>query len=151
MIKGFLNVISHLLIRDLNKLKKEIQSYQQEENLWIIDGDIKNCAGNLCLHIVGNLKTYIGANLGGTGYIRQRDLEFSQKNVARETMIQMVDETIAVVDDTLHNLSDEILFAEYPMQVFSEKMTTQFFLTHLSGHLMYHLGQINYHRRLLNA
>ncbi len=145
-----LDTLITIFIRDLNKLKIEISSYNDEKNLWIVEKKISNCAGNLCLHIVGNLNAYIGASLGNSGYIRQRDLEFSLKNIARTELINQIDDVMVIVEDTLNNLTLEALQKEYSRRVFEEKMTTEFFLVHLTTHLSYHLGQINYHRRLLD-
>ncbi|WP_336701931.1 DinB family protein [Chryseobacterium indologenes] len=139
-----------LFNRDLNKLKTEIEAYQNEENLWIIDKSIANSAGNLCLHLVGNINHFIGAQLGNTGYIRHRELEFSLKDVPRAELIEKVENTIAMIDAVLPQLSEEDLKKEYPLVVFESKMTTDYFLIHLVAHLDYHLGQINYHRRLLD-
>ncbi|REC43503.1 DinB family protein [Chryseobacterium pennipullorum] len=139
-----------LYSRDLNKLKTEIEAYQNEENLWKIDKNILNSAGNLCLHLVGNLNHFIGAQLGNTGYVRQRDLEFSLKDVSRVELIEKVEATTAMIDFVLPQLSEEDLKKEYPLVVFENKMTTDYFLIHLIAHLDYHLGQINYHRRLLD-
>ena len=135
--------------RDLEKLKLEISLYQDEKNLWIIDKNIANSAGNLCLHLVGNLNTYIGTEIGKTGYIRHRDLEFSQKDIPQHQLIKMVEDTIIVVEEGLNKLNEDDLEKEYALLVFKEKTSTGFFLIHLAVHLDYHLGQINYHRRLL--
>ncbi len=143
--------IIQLFQRDLDKLKVEIQAYKLEKSLWLLEEGIGNSAGNLCLHIVGNLNHFIGAVLGNTGYIRQRDLEFSLKNVECSELIKQVDSVINVVEETLSALTYKDLQKEYPIRVFGEAMTTEFFLTHLTTHLTYHLGQINYHRRLLEV
>ena len=135
--------------RDLNKLKVEIESYQNESQIWAIDKNVSNSAGNLCLHLIGNINTYIGAELVKTGYVRNRPLEFSLKDVPRSEIINKIDETILVVNTTIDSLSESDLKAIYPQIVFEKEMTTEFFLVHLSTHLAYHLGQINYHRRLL--
>ncbi|MFD2718856.1 DinB family protein [Hymenobacter monticola] len=140
-----------LFARDLNKLKQEIEAYHREETLWRTAPGISNPAGNLCLHLVGNLNTYIGAELGHTGYVRHRDLEFSLRDVPRAELLQKLAETIGVVDSVLARLSDAQLEAEYPIQVLEAKTSTGYFLVHLATHLAYHLGQINYHRRLLDA
>ena len=140
-----------LFRRDLNKLRKEIESYKEESKLWIIDKNIANSAGNLCLHLVGNINTYIGKELGGTDFIRDRDLEFSQKDIPQAELLKKIDETILVVDKALDTVTDQQLEEEYPVIVFTDKMTTGFFLVHLLAHLDYHLGQINYHRRLLDV
>jgi len=140
-----------LFNRDLNKLKTEISLYRDEKNIWLVDKSIANSAGNLCLHLVGNLNTYIGAVIGKTNYIRDRDLEFSQKDIPRAELISKIEATIIVVNDAMNNLTDETLQEEYPMLVFEKKTSTEYFLVHLSTHLSYHLGQINYHRRLLDS
>lgn len=139
-----------LFKRDLNKLKIEIELYKNETNLWLLHKDVTNCAGNLCLHIVGNLNAFIGAELGHTGYIRKRDLEFSLKNVPRQKLIEQIESVAVTVESTLTKLTTDDLKKDFPIKVFKEKMTTGFFLVHLSTHLAYHLGQINYHRRLLD-
>ena len=139
-----------LFNRDLIKLKTEIESYQNESDIWKIQEGITNSAGNLCLHLIGNLNTYIGAEFGKTGYIRSRVLEFSLKNIPRTELIQKIEETIIVVDNALHNISEEQLKMEYPLLVFENKTSTEFILIHLTTHLAYHLGQINYHRGLLD-
>lgn len=136
--------------RDLNKLKQEIATYTNEKSLWEIDKNIANSGGNLCLHLIGNLNWFIGATFGKTGYVRNRELEFSQKNVPRQELIRMIDETIPVVKKGLEALTEEDLRADYPIIVFEKATTTEQFLVHLTTHLSYHLGQINYHRRLLD-
>ena len=145
-----IDILKTLFKRDLNKLKKEIAAYQNEENIWIVDKNITNCGGNLCLHLLGNLNHFIGTLLGETGYVRQRDLEFSLKNVPRTTLIEQVEDTMEMIEKVLNQLTEVDLAKEYPIIVFKERMPTGFFLTHLTTHLTYHLGQINYHRRLLD-
>ena len=65
--------LKDIFIRDLEALKKEIRAYQNESKIWHSDENISNSAGNLCLHLIGNLKAFIGAQIGKTGYIRQRE------------------------------------------------------------------------------
>ncbi len=95
--------------RDLNKLKTEIEAYQKEENLWKTDKNISNSAGNLCLHLIGNLNHFIGAQLGNTSYIRHRELEFSLKDIPQAELIEKVEATIAMIDSVLPQLSEEDL------------------------------------------
>jgi uncharacterized damage-inducible protein DinB len=144
-----IQTIKSLFDRDLNKLKIEIESYQDESKIWAIDKNISNSGGNLCLHLIGNINTYIGAELGKTGYIRDRPLEFSLKNIPKSELISKIESTILVVNTTLETLTEADLEAIYPQIVFEKEMTTGFFLVHLATHLGYHLGQINYHRRLI--
>ena len=146
-----LKTLKYLFKRDLEKLKREIIAYQREENIWTVDKNITNSGGNLCLHLVGNLNTFVGVHLGDTGYIRQRELEFSLKDVPRATLVQQVEDTITMIENTLNQLTEADLEKEYPVIVFKNKMDTGLFLTHLTTHLTYHLGQINYHRRLLDS
>lgn len=139
-----------LFNRDLTKLKTEIESYHNESDIWKIQKGIVNSAGNLCLHLVGNLNTYIGAEFGKTGYIRNRALEFSLRDIPKSELIQKIEETIVVVNNALDNISEDDLKIEFPILVFEKKTSTEFMLIHLTTHLAYHLGQINYHRRLLD-
>jgi len=142
--------LKSLFNRDLSKLKTEIELYQNESVIWLIDKNISNSAGNLCLHLIGNLNTYIGAEIGKTGYVRNRPLEFSLKDIPRSELISKIENTIEVINNALDSLTEKDLEQIYPQIVFEKEMTTGFFLIHLSTHLAYHLGQINYHRRLLD-
>jgi len=148
MLIQTLKILFH---RDLEKLKQEIESYRNENIIWLTEKSISNSAGNLCLHLIGNLNTYICAEFGKTGYIRNRTLEFSQKNIPRTELMKKIDEAIIAVDKALDNVKEDQLNEEYPTLAFAEKTTTEYFLVHLATHLSYHLGQINYHRRLMDA
>jgi len=136
--------------RDLNRLITEIDLYKNEQNIWRIEEDILNSAGNLTLHIIGNLNTYIGKEIGKTNYIRNRELEFSQKGISKHELIKSLNETIDIVRKSLINLQQNELENEYPTLVFTEKTSTGFLLVHLTTHLTYHIGQVNYHRRLID-
>jgi uncharacterized damage-inducible protein DinB len=146
-----IDTLKKLFTRDLTKLRGEIAAYQTETNIWRIDGNIANAAGNLCLHLVGNLNTFIGKELGGTGYVRNRDAEFSLKNIPRTTLLNMVDDTLIVVQQALDKINEEDLHKQYPVLVFEQMTTTEYMLIHLATHLTYHLGQVNYHRRLIDC
>lgn len=135
----------------MNRLYREIEAYRNEGAMWKIENDISNSAGKLCLHLIGNLNAYIGQEVGGTGYVRNRDLEFSLKNVPRKELLEGIRKTIDVVNRSLDALNEEALEKEYPIFVFEEKSSTGYILIHLAMHLSYHLGQINYHRRLMDA
>lgn len=145
-----INTINTIFERDLNRLKTEIELYTNENNLWQMEKGISNSAGNLCLHLIGNLNMFIGNVLGKTDYVRNRPLEFSLKNIPRANLLQSIDATIVMVDRTLNALREEDLQLEFPLLVFEKKTSTEFMLIHLTTHLSYHLGQINYHRRLLD-
>ena len=141
-------VLTTLFCRDLAKLKVELESYKNETQIWKVVGDIANSTGNLCLHLVGNLDTYIGATLGNTGYVRDRDAEFALKDIPRSELIKRIDSTIQTIQTVVPAIPEEQLKSEYPLLVLKEKTTTEYFLIHLAMHLSYHLGQVNYHRRL---
>lgn len=139
-----------LYTRDIKKLKEEIKSYKDESTLWKIEKGIHNSGGTLCLHIIGNLKTYIGNGLANDEYTRDRDFEFSGKNVDRLKLYKELDETIAIVKRGLNNLTEQQLQDDFPIKIWKEEKGMLFTLLHLHSHLNYHLGQINYHRRMLD-
>src|SRR3970282_1600568 len=144
-----IETLKTLFSRDLLRLKSEIELYQNENDIWRSEKGITNSAGNLCLHLIGNLNTYIGSVFGKTNYVRNRELEFSLKDVPKSELIKKIEETTKVVNDALNQVSEDELKMDFPLLVFREKTTTEFMLIHLTTHLAYHLGQINYHRRLL--
>jgi uncharacterized damage-inducible protein DinB len=146
-----INTLIQLFERDLNRLINEIGLYKEEATIWKIEKGISNSTGNLTLHLIGNLNTYIGKELGGTGYVRNRELEFSTKFVKRDLLIEQLNATLEMIKATLSALSNKDLMQEYPILVFTEKTTTEYLLVHLTTHLTYHLGQINYHRRLIEG
>jgi len=141
--------IIKLYERDLNRLINEISFYTEESTLWKIDKEIKNSGGNLALHLIGNLNHFIGNQLGNTGYVRQRDKEFNDKNVSKQEIIDQINSVKKILLEIIPSLNKEDLSQNYPIEVFGKPMSTEFFIIHLYGHLNYHLGQINYHRRLL--
>src|SRR4051812_30287342 len=147
MIKDTLKT---LIIRDLEKLKEEIEAYQNEAKLWHVEKSISNSAGNLCLHLVGNLNTYIGAEFGKTGYVRNRADEFALKDVPRAELVDKIEKTIMMVRKTFDMILEDQLKEKYPAEIFLKDASTEYFFVHLAMHLGYHLGQINYHRRLLD-
>jgi len=142
--------LKKLFDRDLDRLKNELSGYKKESNLWEIKKDIKNSGGNLSLHILGNLNYYIGAVLGGNGYVRDRDAEFVIKDFPVSVLLNDIDKVKTTIYNTLEGLSEEELVENFPINVFGYDMTKLFFLMHLHSHLTYHLGQINYHRRLID-
>lgn len=144
-----LEELKKVFVKDLLKLKEEILLYKNEATIWQAKQGITNSAGNLCLHLVGNLNHFIGNTLGNTGYVRNREQEFSLKGIPQQQLIKMVEDTIVMIEKVLPNIKDGSLVDDYPIVVFKDKMTTGYFLIHLVGHLGYHVGQINYHRRLL--
>ena len=142
-------VLTELYERDLNKLREEIMQFTDEADLWKTSEGVTNSAGNLCQHLTGNLQHFFGAVLGSSGYVRDRDAEFASKTATRAELLADIDSAFASVKNTIASLTDEDFSKTYPIEVFGQPMTTGYFLTHLATHFNYHLGQINYHRRLL--
>lgn len=140
-----------LFERDLEKLKIEINSYSDEASLWKVENDISNSAGNLCQHLIGNLNHFIGATLGKSGFERDRDAEFSTQNATREFLNGEIDKTVETVKNSLQKLSDEDLSSDFPIEKRGETVKMEYMLLHLLTHFSYHLGQINYHRRLIGG
>ena len=139
-----------LFLRDLGKLEKEINAYRHESSLWLIDKEILNSAGNLCKHLTGNLKHFIGHILGKTGYIRDREAEFSTPHLSKAALSLEIATTKEAINLAFDQLDTTKMKLKYPIDVLGYEMTVQYFLFHLLSHLNYHLGQNNYHRRLLD-
>ena len=144
-------ILNELYERDLDKLKAEIEQFSDEADLWKVDGDVTNSAGNLCQHLTGNLKHFVGAVLGGSGYVSDRDAEFANRQATKTELLSDIDATKGIVLKTLAGLAAQDIERDYPLDVFGHKMTTGYFITHLATHFNYHLGQINYLRRLTAA
>jgi uncharacterized damage-inducible protein DinB len=143
------NTIIEMLNRDARKVIDEIALYKNEETIWKIVPGIANSAGNLCLHLTGNLNHFIGALLGKTGYIRNRENEFAATGLKSSELIKGMEDTISVMQQTFDKLTDSDLEKTFPVDKHGQIVTTGYMMLHLMTHLNYHLGQINYHRRLL--
>jgi hypothetical protein len=133
--------------RDIRKLIVEINLFIQEEDLWKTKGSVKNSCGNLALHIIGGLNYLVGAKLAKTAYTRDRDLEFSQKGVARKVLVTQLEEIIPMIREALRNINID---ADYPIPFDDAIRSNGYVLMQLSLHLNYHLGQVNYLRRILS-
>ena len=141
--------ITDLYERDLNKLIDELNLFKKEKDIWKIKGDVKNSAGNLALHLIGNLNHFIGRTLGHTDFIRKREDEFSLKDIPREKLIEQANEVKEVIKKTLPTITEEDMKKEFPLKIGDHEFTTETLLTFLLAHLNYHLGQVNYLRRML--
>lgn len=141
--------ITNFFERDLDKLKEEISLFKNEDDIWKIKHGITNSAGNLTMHLLGNLNHFIGKTLGHTDYVRKRDEEFSLKNIPREKLISDINSLKDVIKNSLSNLSDEDFKKEFPVKIQEQTFTTQNMLIYLLAHFNYHLGQVNYLRRML--
>jgi hypothetical protein len=144
------NYLSELFVRDLIKLKEELLKFNDEANIWKVTNGITNPAGVLTKHLLGNLNHTIGAIIAKNGYVRNREYEFTIEPEPREKLIAEIEATITVVKNTLNNIDQAILDDTYPLEMIG-KNTTTFYLTFFYGHFTYHLGHINYLRRILEA
>ena len=133
--------------RSIQRLQDEIRLYPTDESLWTIKQGISNSGGNLSLHLIGNLNHFIGALLGNTGYVRNREEEFGTKGLSKQELLDRLVETQTMIQSTFSGVSDADLDKEYPVD-FLGKRTTAWYLNEFLLHFQYHFGQINYHRRL---
>lgn len=143
--------IGAIIVRELSSLRQEIEAYPSDEALWAVVPGIANSGGTLALHLAGNLQHFVGAILGGSTYVRNRDAEFSTRGLSRAQVVSLVDQAIAAMQQTFRSLGPSDLGAEYPEPVAKMRLNTGDFLTHLAVHLGYHLGQVDYHRRIVTG
>ena len=140
-----------LFIRELNALRRSIELYESDDQVWALPLGITNSAGTLTLHLCGNLQYFIGALYGGTGYVRDRPLEFSQRDVSRDVLLREIDKTMAAVAPGIKGMTPERLAAPFPDLIAGRRVSAADFLSHLLAHFGYHLGQIDYHRRIITG
>lgn len=143
--------IAAILERDLQTLRREVEAYPDERGLWQAVPGISNTAGTLALHLTGNLQHYVGARLGGTGYVRDRAAEFARRNVPRAELLREIDAARSAVRLGLAHLSEAQLAADYPESIAGVRVATGDYLVHLTTHFAYHLGQLDYHRRVVTG
>jgi hypothetical protein len=141
--------LAALFYRDLTRLIQELQAFPNDESLWQRAPGVKNSAGNLVLHLEGNLREYIGRQLGQVSYSRTRDLEFALSGLSRADLVDRMEQVRELVAKVVAQLSDSGLSAIHPERVLEIECSSHDFLVHLHGHLNYHLGQIDYLRRIL--
>ena len=143
------NILANFYERDIRKLIEEVNLFKNEEDLWRITGSVKNSCGNLVLHVIGGMNYLIGTTLAHTKYVRNREQEFIQKNVKRTELISQLEALIIIINRTLSALTAEQMEAEYPIFFDKAKTSVTYVLVQLLAHLNYHLGQVNYLRRIL--
>ncbi len=143
--------IMRALLRDLGALEREVMAYPDDESLWRVVPGIANSGGNLALHLAGNIRQNVGANLGNTGFVRDRDGEFSAHGVSRTAVAAQVADAMAQVSRTLTTFDPARLDSEYPVRLYERAFRTDALLLHIVTHLAYHLGQVDYHRRMVTG
>jgi len=147
----FVTALRTVLLRELGAVRREIEAYPDDMTPWVEVPGLPNTGGNLALHIAGNLRHFLGRNMGGIEYVRDRDSEFARREGSRAELLAAVDGALAAVERTLGSLGDEALLAVYPQAVGGRRLVTGDFLTHLAVHLAYHLGQLDAHRRAVTG
>ncbi len=143
--------VEHFLLRELRSLRLELEAYPDERLIWSLPPGLPNSAGTLALHLAGNLRHYIGALLGGTGYVRNRDEEFSARGLPRAVLLDHIAEAETAIRATLPGLTETRLSQPFPEAIRDYHLETGEFLIHLAVHLGYHLGQVSYHRRIVTG
>ncbi|MEO9022046.1 MAG: DUF1572 family protein [Ginsengibacter sp.] len=142
--------IADLYERDLEKLAKEISLYKNENDLWKAKEGIINPGGNLAVHIIGSVNYFVGSILGNTGYVRDRDGEFSVKNISREQILADLENAKKMAVKVLSAIPEEEMKKEYPIKIAGQTSPVRDTLVFFLAHLNYHLGQLNYLRRMID-
>lgn len=140
-----------LLVRELRTFIREIEWFPDDESVWATVPGITNSAGNLALHVCGNLQHFVGRVLGRTMYVRTREAEFSRRSGTRADLVRELETTIDVIEWVLPTLGDDVLARPYPEVPGGSVVETQLFLMHLAVHLGLHLGQAGYIRRAVTG
>jgi len=146
---AFVDQLRSIVVRDLGALRREVEAYPDDASVWAVPEGISNSGGTLVLHLVGNLRSFVGRVIGGDGYERDRPREFTARDLPRAELLCDIDLTIAAVSRAMPMLTADKLASEYPMAIGPVKVNTQDFMVHLAVHLGYHLGQVDYHRRIV--
>jgi hypothetical protein len=141
------SIVRQLVLRELDAIKREIAAFPDDAGPWVVHPGVPNTSGTLALHCAGNIQHFIGSRLGGSGYVRDRDAEFARRNVPRSELLAELDRAIAAVH-RLDGKSDGDLPPVYPDAFGGKQVNTDVMLAQLAVHLAYHLGQMDYHRRL---
>lgn len=146
-----LDALDTILQRELHALARELEAYPDDASVWREVPGVTNTAGTLALHVAGNLQHYVGAVLGGTGYVRDRAAEFARRGATRAELLEGLRAAGAAVRATLARLGPDRLAEPFPEEVAGVRPPTDAMLIHLACHLAYHLGQVDYHRRVVTG
>jgi hypothetical protein len=146
-----LSVLQAVLLRELAAVRRTVEAYPDNASLWAERPGLPNAGGTLVLHLAGNLQHYLGAVLGRSGYQRDRDAEFSRREVPRTALLGEIEAAREAIERGMAGVTEEALAAPYPEQIAGRAVATGDFLVHLATHLAYHLGQLDYHRRVVTG
>jgi uncharacterized damage-inducible protein DinB len=128
-----------------------VEAYPDDDMPWAKREGLPNAGGNLVLHLCGGMRHFVGAMLGKSGYVRDRPREFSATGLKRVELLAEIAEAESVVSTVIPALTDADLVAPFPQKLGDTTVETGDFLLHLCAHLGYHLGQVDYHRRLVTG
>jgi len=145
------SILHTQMVRELRTFMQEVEAFPDDTTLWVTPPGVTNSAGNLALHVCGNLQDFVGRVLGGSPYVRHRDREFGEREGTRASLVAELQATIEVIDAVLPAVTDAQMAADYPMAVGGKTLNTATFLVHLGAHLAFHLGQAGYLRRIVTG
>jgi uncharacterized damage-inducible protein DinB len=149
--RDFVRAIVTILDRDLQTVRREVEAYAEEGELWREVPGISNVGGTLVLHLAGNIQHYFGTMLGGGEYQRNRPAEFARRDVPRAELLQEIAAARGAIEAALRVISDDDLQADFPEIITGCRIRTSEYLIHLATHFAYHLGQLDYHRRVVTG
>jgi len=121
-----------------------------DEQFWRNPFSHGNSVGHLVLHLTGNLSYYVGAQIAKTGYVRNRDLEFSEpRKLPKAEVLRKFDETISMVIATIEKQAEADWTALYTAEREPDSKNRVTLILRCASHLYHHVGQIIYLSREL--
>lgn len=135
-----------LIERYLRHAKKihELASPLADDGFWRKPFPFGNSFGHLILHLTGNLNYYIGAQIAGTGYLRDREREFTEKNrPSKEETLKGLDDAVQLVVQTIETQSSDDWLSEYTAAGATARNRLEM-VAHCAGHMQLHIGQMIY-------
>jgi uncharacterized damage-inducible protein DinB len=143
-------LVKQSLIGELEQLRDAVRQLADplgERELWLRPIEPGNSVGHLLLHLAGNLNHFVGAQLGGTGYVRDREREFAESQPpAKAVVLANLDAAVATFRRVVDGLIPEQLAAPHLHAPFGTVLNG---LVHLVAHFAIHRGQVSYIVRLL--
>jgi uncharacterized damage-inducible protein DinB len=149
---NFAETVKSAMIAELEELRDEVRTLANglsEAQLWQKPLAESNSVGHLILHLTGNLNHFVGAQLGKTGYVREREKEFTDASPPpRSQVFENLDAAVAMFRSVVGGLTEPQLMATHPTEKFGNVLKT---LHHLLAHFAMHRGQMSYIRRLVTS
>ena len=147
-----MNDLARVFARDIASVKAEVLAYPDDASLWAMPPGAPNAGGTLALHLAGNLRHFLGALMGQSGYVRDREAEFKTRGTTRADVAALFDACASEVAAAFAKAPANFLDVAPPLKM-PRDMTVPMSIgvLHLMAHLAYHLGQLDYHRRLVTG